>query len=61
MIKRNFNLFLLAALLGGALMSAQQASAQLKLPGGATYDLFGPPGLSPERKIPTRRKRARSM
>ena len=51
MIKRNFNLFLLAALLGGALMSAQQASAQLKLPGGATFDLFGPPGLSPERKI----------
>ncbi len=51
MIKRNFNLFLLAAVLGGVLMSAQLASAQLVLPGGATFDLFGPPGLSPERKV----------
>ena len=51
MIKRNFNLFLLAAVLGGAVMSAQLASAQLVLPGGATFDLFGPPGLSPERKV----------
>ena len=39
MIKRNFNLFLSAALLGGVLMSAQPASAQLTLPGGATFDL----------------------
>ncbi len=51
MIKRNFNLFLLAAVLGGILMSAQPASAQLVLPGGATFDLFGPPGLVPERKV----------
>ena len=51
MIKRNFNLFLLAAVLGGVLMSAELASAQLVLPGGATFDLFGPPGLVPERKV----------
>ena len=50
MIKRNFNLFMLAAVLG-VLMSAQLASAQLVLPGGATFDLFGPPGLVPEREV----------
>ena len=51
MIKRNFNLFLLAAVLGCVLMSAPPASAQLSLPGGGTFDLFGPPGLSLERKV----------
>jgi quercetin dioxygenase-like cupin family protein len=51
MIKRNFNLFILAALLGGVLMSAQSARAQLVLPGGATFDLLGPPGLTTERKV----------
>ena len=51
MIKRDFNLFLLAAMLGGVLMSSQPASAQLQLPGGATFDLFGAPGLTSERKV----------
>jgi len=51
MIKRNFNLFLSAAVLGGLLMSVQPASAQLTLPGGATFDLFGPPGLVSEDKV----------
>jgi quercetin dioxygenase-like cupin family protein len=51
MIKRNFNVFLLAAVLGGVLMSSQPASAQMTLPGGGTFDLFGPPGLVPESKV----------
>ena len=51
MIKRNFSLFLLAAVMGGVLMSVQLASAQLVLPGGATFDLLGPPGLTTERKV----------
>ncbi len=51
MIKRNFKLFLLAAVPAGLLMSVQPASAQLTLPGRATFDLFGPPGFSPEREI----------
>ena len=51
MIKRKFNLFLLAAVLGGVLMSAHMASAQLVLPGGATFDLLGPPGLTTEREV----------
>jgi quercetin dioxygenase-like cupin family protein len=55
MIKRNFSLFLLAAV-GGVLMSAQWASAQLVLPGGATFDLLGPPGLTTERKVTLKAK-----
>ena len=51
MNKRDLNLPLLTTVLGGALLSVQPASAQLSLPGGATFDLFGPPGLSPERNI----------
>ena len=51
MIKRNFNLFLLAAVPAGLLMSVQPASAQLTLPGGATFDLLGPPGFSPESEV----------
>ena len=56
MIKRNFNLFMLAAVLGCVLMSAQLASAQLVLPGGATFDLFGPPGLTTERNVTLKAK-----
>ena len=51
MIKRNFNLFLFSAMLAGLLMSVQPARAQLTLPGGATFDLFGPPGFSPESEV----------
>jgi len=51
MNKRDLNLLSLATVLCGVLLSVQPASAQLSLPGGATFDLFGPPGLSPERNI----------
>lgn len=56
MMKRYSNLSLLAALLGGMLTLVQPASAQLELPGGGTFDLFGPPGLSPESKVQLKAK-----
>src|SRR3970282_1293212 len=51
MIQRYFNLLLLAAVVGSVFMSAQPAHAQITLPGGGTYDLFGPPGLVPESEV----------
>ena len=51
MMKRDLNLFLLAAVIGGVLITLQPASAQLTLPGGATFDLFGPPGLATDRNV----------
>jgi quercetin dioxygenase-like cupin family protein len=51
MRKRSFSPFLLAAVLSGVLTSAQPAIAQMTLPGGATFDLFGPPGLVPDHKV----------
>lgn len=50
-IKRSFDFVLVAVALGGVLLWAQPASAQLTLPGGGTFDLFGEPGLSPESEV----------
>ncbi len=50
-MKRDLNLFVLAAVFGAVLITLQLASAQLTLPGGATFDLFGPPGLVTDRNV----------